>query len=83
VPPRCQICFASFPPSELGDWLSYERAEPEWIVTEWLSDAINQTNLPSPHQAIARPAIRRVAVAAWPSNRLWKIESVGTRTDER
>jgi hypothetical protein len=37
LPPRCQVCFASFPPSELGDWLAYERAEPEWTVGEWLA----------------------------------------------
>jgi hypothetical protein len=34
---RCQVCFASFPPRELGDWLAYERAEPEWTVAEWLT----------------------------------------------
>ena len=37
VLPRCQVCFAEFPPSELGDWLAYERAEPEWTVGEWLT----------------------------------------------
>jgi hypothetical protein len=37
VPPRCQVCHASFPPSELGDWFTYKRAEPEWSVSEWLT----------------------------------------------
>jgi hypothetical protein len=32
APPRCQVCFASLPTSELGDWLAYERAEQEWSV---------------------------------------------------
>src|SRR5690349_1577689 len=36
--PHCQVCSAKFPPSELGEWLSYRRAEPEWTVRQWLRD---------------------------------------------
>jgi hypothetical protein len=48
LPPRCQVCFAGFPPSELGDWLVYERAEPEWSVAEWLTDKPSQFGVPTP-----------------------------------
>jgi hypothetical protein len=37
-PPFCQNCSCKFPPSELGDWLVYERAEPEWAVDAWLRE---------------------------------------------
>jgi hypothetical protein len=35
----CRNCGCKFPPSELGDWLAYERAEPEWTVDAWLRGA--------------------------------------------
>jgi hypothetical protein len=35
----CRNCGCKFPPSELGDWLAYERAEPEWSVDAWLRGA--------------------------------------------
>jgi hypothetical protein len=37
--PFCRNCGCKFPPSELGDWLAYERAEPEWTVDAWLRGA--------------------------------------------
>jgi hypothetical protein len=66
LPPRCQVCFASFPPSELDDWLAYERAEPEWTVGEWLAGQTSQFSVPSPHQRFAAFAQRRVPTADWP-----------------
>jgi len=39
LPPFCKNCGTKFPPSELGDWLAYERAEPEWNVKGWLTGA--------------------------------------------
>jgi hypothetical protein len=87
LPPRCQVCFASFPPSELGDWLSYERAEPEWSVAEWLTGQTSQFSVPSPHQKLAALAQRRVATADWPlpSSRLQKPSPIATARgfDER
>jgi hypothetical protein len=38
--PFCRNCGCKFPPSELGDWLAYERAEPEWTVDAWLRGAL-------------------------------------------
>src|SRR5690242_14192835 len=66
LPPRCQVCFASFPPSELSDWLAFERAEPEWTVGEWLAGQTSQFSVPSPHQRIAALAKRRVPTTDWP-----------------
>jgi hypothetical protein len=37
--PFCRDCGCKFPPSELGDWLAYERAEPERTVDAWLRGA--------------------------------------------
>jgi hypothetical protein len=36
LPPFCRNCGCKLPPAELGDWLAYERAEPEWSVDAWL-----------------------------------------------
>jgi hypothetical protein len=87
LPPRCQVCFASFPPSELGDWLAYERAEPEWTVGEWLGVPTSQLNLPSPHQRLAGLMQRKIESPklALPSSQLQKLPAFGTaRTpDER
>ena len=89
--PRCQVCFASFPPSELGDWLAYERAEPEWSVGEWLGGRASQFSLPSPRQAFLGLAQREVGLAqreidivapAQPSNRLASLSTPGA-FDER
>jgi hypothetical protein len=91
LPPRCQVCFASFPPSELGDWLAYERAEPEWSVGEWLGGRASQFSLPSPRQAFLGLAQREVGLAqrkidivapAQPSNRLASLSTPGA-FDER
>jgi hypothetical protein len=98
LPPRCQVCFASFPPSELGDWLAYERAEPEWSVGEWLGGRASQFSLPSPREAFVRlvqrevrPVQREVGLAqrkidivapAQPSNRLASLSTPGA-FDER
>lgn len=65
----------AFRPFELGDWLSYERAEPEWSVGEWLTGQPSQFSVPSPHQRLATLAQSRVATANWPlpSSRLQKL----------
>ena len=60
--PRCQVCFASFPASELGDWLAYERAEPEWSIGEWLGTKASQFSYPSPRHAFVRLAQREVGL---------------------
>jgi hypothetical protein len=87
APPRCQVCFASLPPSELGGWLAYERAEPEWSVGEWLGGRASQFSLPSPRQAFVWLAQREVGVAqgkmdvvapAQPSNQLQRLASLST-----
>jgi hypothetical protein len=87
VPPRCQVCFAGFPPSELGDWLAYERAEPEWTLGEWLGVQTGQFTLPSPRRAFTELAQREIqgVAAAPPSSRLQKLSSfVSARAlDER
>jgi hypothetical protein len=87
LPPRCQVCFDSFPPSELGEWLGYERAEPEWSVAEWLTGQASQFSVASPYQRLAALSQRRVAAADWPpaSSRLQMLSSVaGARSfDER
>lgn len=85
LPSRCQVCFAGFPPRELGDWLVYERAEPEWSVAEWLTGQASQFSLPSPHQRLTALPQRRVPTSEWPlpSLRLQR-RSDGARTsDER
>jgi hypothetical protein len=39
APSRCEICGSTFPPMELGEWLLYQHAEPEWNVQAWLTGA--------------------------------------------
>jgi len=39
APPSCEVCGSKFPSCELGEWLTYQRAEPEWTVNEWLTSA--------------------------------------------
>ena len=39
APSACEVCGSKFPPCELGEWLTYQRAEPEWTVNEWLTSA--------------------------------------------
>jgi hypothetical protein len=63
LPPRCQVCFASFPSSELGDWLGYARAEPEWSVAEWLGVQPSQFSVPSPREAFTKLAQREIQSA--------------------
>jgi hypothetical protein len=73
--PRCQVCHAQFPPNELGDWLSYQRAEPEWTVGKWLaSQQTGQLSVSSRDQRPAALAQRRVPTSEWllPSSRLQK-----------
>jgi hypothetical protein len=84
APPRCQVCSADFPPSELGDWLAYDRAEPEWTVSEWL------TGKPGSWPPLRRPqdALQlrpKIAEPAMPSGRLQKLASFGSARmlDER
>lgn len=92
--PRCQVCFASLPPSELGDWLAYERAEPEWSVGEWFGGRASQFSVPSPREAFVRLAQREIGLAQigidvvaaeQPSNRLQRLASPNTpgTSDER
>jgi hypothetical protein len=38
APPHCEVCGNKFPPRELGEWLAYQHAEPEWNVKAWLTD---------------------------------------------
>jgi hypothetical protein len=87
VRPRCEVCFAGFPSSELGDWLAYERAEPEWTVGEWLGVQTSQFSLPSPRQAFTELVQKQIQSAdpALPSSRVQKLSSFGkARTfDER
>jgi hypothetical protein len=85
LPPRCQVCFAGFPPSELGDWLVYERAEPEWSVAEWLTGKPSQFGVPTPHEKLAALAQRRVPILEWPlpSSRLQKQSDSTRAADER
>jgi hypothetical protein len=77
LPPRCQVCFASFPPSELGDWLSYERAEPESSVGEWLTGQPGLFALASPSQ--------KLTIDPLPSTASQKFSSLGNgrASDER
>jgi len=39
VAPFCKVCGNEFPPKELGEWLTYERADPEETVNQWLTSA--------------------------------------------
>lgn len=82
LPPRCEVCFASFPPSELGDWVAYGRAK-----REWLGGRASQFSLPSPREAFVRVVQREVGLAqrkidivapAQPSNRLQRLASSST-----
>jgi hypothetical protein len=77
LPPRCQVCFATFPPSELGDWLAYERAEPEWSLAEWLGVPLSQFSVPSPRQAFVELAQKEIQRAdpALPTSRLQQLSS--------
>jgi hypothetical protein len=87
VAPRCQVCFASLPPSELGDWLGYDRAEPEWGIGEWLGVQTSQFGVPSPREAFTKLAQKEMqsAASASPSSRLRSLSpSNGARlSDER
>lgn len=80
VPPRCQVCFASLPPSEMGDWLAYERAEPEWSLAEWIGIEISQYSVPSPRRAFIDLAQREMQTAdpPLPSSRLQKLSPVAS-----
>jgi hypothetical protein len=66
VPPRCQVCFASFPTSELGEWLVYERAEPEWTVSEWLTGEASP-NRASRHLEVGTLVERVMKIVADPA----------------
>jgi hypothetical protein len=79
--PRCQVCQAQFPPSELGDWLSYQRAEPEWTVGEWLTGHTVQLSVSSRHQRPAALAQRRVPTSEWPlpASQAQKLSPVSAR----
>jgi len=61
--PHCQVCNAQFPPRELGDWLSYQRAEPEWRLAEWLGVKVRQHSVPLPRQAFIELAQRELQSA--------------------
>jgi hypothetical protein len=39
APSRCEVCGSQFPPMELGEWLAYQHAEPQWTVQAWLTGA--------------------------------------------
>jgi hypothetical protein len=88
--PFCRNCGCKFPPSELGDWLAYERAEPEWTVDAWLRGApeiphnirydeiapLNKYQAPSEFQ----PSTPAAAQAALPSARLRRLAPFVVRT---
>jgi hypothetical protein len=78
--PHCRVCAAKFPPSELGEWLSYRRAEPEWSIGEWLGVHATPFSVPSPRQAFAELAQRELQSAdpALPSSRLQRPSSFGS-----
>jgi hypothetical protein len=80
VPPHCQVCFASLPPNELGEWLAYERSEPESSLGEWLGVQTSQFNVPAPRQAFIELTQREIqsAAPALSSARLRTISSFGT-----
>lgn len=77
VPPRCQVCFAIFPPSELGDWLVYQRAEPELGLAEWLGVEVSQYSVPSPRRAFADLAQREMQTADLALSSNQKLPSFG------
>jgi hypothetical protein len=88
--PFCRNCGCKFPPSELGDWLAYERAEPEWTVDAWLRGApevphnvrhdeiaqLNKYQAPGEFQANTPVA----AAATTPSARLRRLAPFVVRT---
>jgi hypothetical protein len=89
LPPFCRNCGSRFPPTELGDWLAYERAEPEWTVSEWLrgpprqqshvSRTVDSTSGPF----VGKPAGRGeapIANAMTPSGRIQKLAGFVPRT---
>jgi hypothetical protein len=77
--PHCQVCSAKFPPTELGEWLSYRRAEPEWSLSEWLGGNASRFSVPSPRLAFTALAQKNLKIAepALPSSRLQKPSSFG------
>jgi len=86
--PFCKVCGHKLPPSELGDWFAYERAEPEWTVDAWLrgtaevAETENQTglSLDDANRAVAESANKTTAELATPSNRLQQLAARVVRT---
>jgi hypothetical protein len=88
--PFCRNCGCKFPPSELGDWLAYERAEPEWTVDAWLRGAPEIPHHVSYDQIVAPGAFQpstpvaaeatMAAQATLPSARLRRLAPFVVRT---
>jgi len=58
--PHCEVCNSKFPPQELGDWLTYKRAQAEETANEWLASPTNipESSVIPPAQTFpAAPAI--------------------------
>jgi len=56
--PSCEVCGNKFPPSELGEWLTYQRAEPEWTVRAWLTGALEVEESVSQADTLPNPAVK-------------------------
>jgi hypothetical protein len=85
LPPFCRNCGNRFPPTELGDWLAYERAEPEWTLDEWLSSSPqNRSNLCRTNDSTSAPFVgefaarseQSIANAMTPSGRMRELAAV-------
>jgi hypothetical protein len=89
-------CFAAIlqklwkqPPTELGDWLAYERAEPEWTLDEWLSSPPqNHSDLCRTNDSTSAPFVgefaarseQSIANAMTPSGRMRELAASVPRT---
>jgi hypothetical protein len=87
--PSCSNCGCKFPPNELGDWLTYERAEPEWTVGEWLKSpsqiqsTADQSNNRGPNQSVPEPTSQGEELSVnslMPSGRMRKLAALVPRT---
>lgn len=70
--PFCDVCNSAFPPKELGEWLTYQRAEPEDTVKAWLTSAPNVPSVPNVQSTPSAPSTANASrtSVALPSARL-------------
>lgn len=74
--PFCESCGNKFPPKELGEWLTYERAEPERTVNQWLTSTPR-----TPQSSVALPSSRlRLIAGSWRGE--GPIPRIATRTSD-